>query len=225
MFLADRNALNNPFLFLSLPSVNAPRETLVVVLSDQEQAHLRSLFEEDNDNISLRHKAILQLGLYMGLRGIDIINLVIGDINWEDISIRFVQEKTGYELYLPMPADVANALYRYIVKERPVSDNPRVFLRSKAPYCELETTGACATALEKALPERSVNGSGFHVTRKTFATNKLQGGADTDEVKEMLGHRDRANVHKYLSLDENRMKLCCMDLGERSIRMEGRFGR
>ena len=106
-----------------------------------------------------------------------------------------------------------------------VSDNPKVFLRSKAPYCELESTVACTTALEKALPERKVEGSGFHVTRKTFATNKLRGGADPDEVKEMLGHRDRANVHKYLSLDECRMKLCCMDLGERSIRMEGRFGR
>ena len=225
LFLADRNALSNPFLFLALPSVNAPRETLVIVLSEQEQGHLRSLFEKDNNDISLRQKAILQLGLYMGLRGIDIINLVIDDIDWEDVSIRFVQEKTGYELYLPMPADVANALYRYIVKERPASDNPKVFLRSKAPYCELETTGVCNTALEKALPDRNVEGSGFHVTRKTFATNKLQGGADSDEIKEMLGHRDRANVHKYLSLDECRMKLCCLDLGECSIRMEGRFGR
>ena len=225
LFLADRKALSNPFLFLALPSVNAPRETLVIVLSEQEQERLRSLFEADNNDISLRHKAILQLGLCMGLRGIDIINLVIGNINWEDVSIRFVQEKTGYELYLPMPAVVANALYRYIVKERPVSDNPKVFLRSRAPYCELETTCACTAALEKALPERNVEGSGFHVTRKTFATNKLQGGANPDEVKEMLGHRDRANVHKYLSLDEVRMKLCCMDLSERSIRMEGRFGR
>ena len=225
LFLADRGALNNPFLFLALPSVHAPRETLVIILSEQEQERLRNLFEADNNDISLRQKAILQLGLYMGLRGIDIINLVIGDINWEDVSIRFVQEKTGYELYLPMPADVANALYRYIIKERPASDNPKVFLRSRAPYCELETTVACTTALEKALPERDVEGSGFHVTRKTFATNKLRGGADPDEVKEMLGHRDRTNVHKYLSLDECHMKLCCMDLGERSIRMEGRFVR
>ena len=224
LFLADRNVLSNPFLFLALPSVNAPRETLVIVLSEQEQEHLRCLFEADNNDISLRQKAILQLGLYMGLRGIDIINLVISAINWEDVSIRFVQEKTGYELYLPMPADVANALYRYIVQERPASDNPKVFLRSRAPYCELETTCACTEALKKALPERNVEGSGFHVTRKTFATNKLQGGANPDEVKELLGHRDRANVHKYLSLDEVHMKLCCVDLGERSIRMEGRFG-
>ncbi len=225
LFLADRNALSNPFLFLALPSVNAPRETLVIVLSEKEQDQLRNLFETDKNDISLRQKAMLQLGLYMGLRGIDIINLVIGDINWEDVSIRFVQEKTGYELYLPMPSDVANALYRYIIKERPVSDNPKVFLKSRAPYCELETTTACTMALEKALPERNVEGSGFHVARKTFATNKLQGGANPDEVKELLGHRDRANVHKYLSLDESHMKLCCLDLEERSIRMEGRFGR
>lgn len=224
MFLAERNALKNPFLFLALPSVSAPRETLVIILSQQEQEDLRRLFEADSNDVSLRQKAMLQLGLYMGLRGIDIISLVIGDIDWQDVSIRFVQEKTGYELYLPMPSEVANALYRYIVRERPVSSNPRVFLRSKAPYCELVTTSACTGALGAALPERNVKGSGFHVTRKTFATNKLRGGADPDEVKEMLGHRDRANVHKYLSLDERNMMLCCLDLAERSIQMEGRFG-
>ena len=224
MFLADKNILENPFLFLALPKVSAPRETVVVVLSQQEQEELSRLFEDGNDDISLRQKAMLQLGLYMGLRGIDIVNLVIGDINWEDVSIRFIQEKTGYELYLPMPVEVANALYKYIVRERPDSENPKVFLRSKAPYCELETTGACRKALDAALPNRDIPGSGFHVTRKTFATNKLRNGADPDEVKEMLGHRDRANVHKYLSLDESHMKLCCMDLSERSIQMEGRFG-
>ena len=225
IFLAENNVLSNQFLFLALPSVSAPRETLVVVLSQQEQEELRSLFDDDSDDISLRQKAMLQLGLYMGLRGIDVIKLVIDDIDWDDVSIRFIQEKTGYELYLPMPAEVANALYRYIVRERPASDNPKIFLRTRAPYCELESTTACVSALEAALPDRNVKGSGFHVTRKTFATNKLRNGADLDEVKEMLGHRDRANVHKYLSLDERRMMLCSMDLSERSIKMEGRFGR
>ena len=225
IYLAERGALSNPFLFLALPCVSAPKETLVVVLSRQEQDELRRLFDTDGDDITLRQKAMLQLGLYMGLRGIDIINLTIGDIDWEDVSIRFVQEKTGYELYLPMPSDVANALYRYIVRERPVSDNPRVFLRSKAPYCELRSKTACAKALRAALPGRNVEGSGFHVTRKTFATTKLRGGAHPDEVKELLGHKDRANLHKYLSLDEGNMRLCCMDLSERSIRMEGRFCR
>ena len=224
-FLADRNVLTNPFLFLALPGVSAPKETIVVVLTEREQEDLCSLFEDDNSDITLRQKAMLQLGLYMGLRGVDIINLVIGDIDWDDVSIRFIQKKTGYELYLPMPAEVANALYRYIVKERPESENPKVFLKAKAPYCELETTSACTGALDAALPFRNVKGSGFHVTRKTFATNKLRNGADPDEVKEMLGHRDRANVHKYLSLDERRMKLCCLDLTERAIQMEGRFGR
>ena len=224
-FLAGRNVLTNPFLFLALPGVSAPKETIVVVLTDREQEELRGLFDNDNNDITLRQKAMLQLGLYMGLRGIDIINLVIGDIDWDDVSIRFIQKKTGYELYLPMPAEVANALYRYIVKERPESENPKVFLKSKAPYCDLETTSACTDALDAALPGRNVKGSGFHVTRKTFATNKLRNGADPDEVKEMLGHRDRANVHKYLSLDERRMKLCCLDLTGRAIQMEGRFGR
>jgi site-specific recombinase XerD len=77
--------------------------------------------------------------------------------------------------------------------------------------------------LEKALADRNVKGSGFHVTRKTFATNMLRNGAYIQEVSDALGHGDLTNVHKYLVFDEDRMARCALKLSERSLTMEGGF--
>ena len=96
--------------------------------------------------MSLRDKAMLQLGLRMGVRASDVVALPGGGISWDGATVRFVQAKTGYEVDLPMPADVANAVYRYIVAERPESREESVFLRCKAPFTPLDAgphSGRC----------------------------------------------------------------------------------
>ena len=48
----------------------------------------------------------------------------------------------------------------------------------------------CTKALYRILPERyDVKGGGFHVTRRTFATNLLKTHAGIDDVMDALGHR------------------------------------
>ena len=76
---------------------------------------------------------MLQLGLYMGIRQSDITGLTIDDIDWDNASIRIAQDKTDYEVILPMPTPVANALFRYIMQERPDTDSRSIFIRRYAP--------------------------------------------------------------------------------------------
>ena len=220
-WLGRRDELSNPYLYLALPNVAAPRETAVVTLTTDEQGELERALECD-DGASLRDKAMLQLGLRMGIRASDVVGLAGADISWGGPTVRFVQAKTGYEVELPMPADVANAVFRYIVDERPESDEGSVFLRCRAPYAPLDA-GAAQRSLAKALPDRHVPGSGFHSLRKTFASNMLRGGAKPTQVAEALGHRGIGNVRKYLHLDEGRMRLCAMSLEECGLVMEGGF--
>ena len=59
----------------------------------------------------------------------------------------------------------------------------------------------CGRALKTALPDRKVEGSGFHVTRKTYATNLLRSGVGAGTVADALGQRGTTSVHRYLSLD------------------------
>lgn len=219
-FLGENHISDNPFLFLALPCVSTSREALVITLTEDEQAELRRIFQEDNTTICLREKAIIQLGLYMGIRQSDIIGLTIDDIDWDNASLRISQDKTDYEVILPMPTPVANALFRYIMKERPDTDSRSIFIRKHAPFKQVGR-GVCYNALINALPERDVPGSGFHVTRKTFATNLLRNDVPVQHVVEALGHKGLGSVHKYLSLEERRMRLCGLSLHDRALSIKG----
>lgn len=216
IYLGEQGCLKNPMLFVSLPRTSAPKETIVVVLTEDEMAELTEQLNKEDSRLSLRKKAILLLGLKMGLRASDIANLSVDDVNWADASIRFVQKKTSVEVNLPMPTEVGNALFRYIMEERGEKESLKVFLSEKAPK---RTVGrsVCNRALKTALPDRNVEGSGFHVTRKTYATQLLKNGVGVAMVAEALGQRGTSTVHRYLSLDTDRMRMCPLSLAECGI--------
>jgi len=216
IYLGENGFLTNPMLFISLPHTSAPKETIVVVLTEDEMAELSEQINRNDSRLTLRKKAILLLGLKMGLRASDVTNLSIDDINWGTASIRFIQKKTSVEINLPMPVEVGNALFNYITKERGKKASQKIFLSEKAPKKSVGR-GACNAALRSALPNRNVEGSGFHVTRKTYATNLLRNGVGADMVAEALGQRGTSSVHRYLSLDVDRMRLCPLSLSECNV--------
>lgn len=218
-FLGTNGYIGNSFLFIALTKTAAPRENIVVVLTAEEKENLMEELRNEASLLSLRKKAMLLMGLRMGMRSSDIVNLKFSDIDWDGASIRFVQEKTGVEVNLPLPNDVGNALFRYITQERVSKAHPDVFLGEKASHSPVGRS-ICRKALDTALPDRDVPGSGFHVTRRTYATDLLRKGIGIAQVAEALGQRGTNSVHKYLALDEDRMRMCALSLGECGI---GRF--
>ena len=159
----------------------------------------------------------------MGLRGSDIVNLQFSNIDWKRAVIHLIQEKTKTEVTLPMPIKVGNAIYEYLMKGRPDSESSYVFIRHKAPYGKLER-GSCLKTIREVLPERNVPGSGFHVTRKSFATSLLRQGTEVNTIIDSLGHRSDSTVSKYLSLDGERMRTCPLSLSEANIPLRGGLG-
>lgn len=215
-YLGDEGYLNNPMLFVALNQTSAPKETIVVILSETEMEQLNTELTSEKSVLSLRKKAMLLLGLKMGMRSSDIVNLQFDDINWQTASIRFIQSKTSVEVNLPMPTEVGNALFRYITEERNRKAAPNIFLGEKAPH-RVVGRAVCIRALKTALPDRNVEGSGFHVTRKTYATNLLRNGVGADMVANALGQQGTSSVHRYLSLDVERMRMCAISLSDYEI--------
>jgi site-specific recombinase XerD len=216
LYLGLNGHLSNPMLFVSLPCVNAPKETIVVILTEAEMNRLNQELHTDESGLSLRKKAMLLLGLKMGLRSSDIAKLTFEEVDWNNASLCFIQAKTEVEVNLPMPTEVGNALFRYIKEERHQKDNPCIFLSEKAPYKPVGRS-TCNRALDSALPDRNVSGSGFHVTRKTYATSLLRNGVGADLVADALGQHGTASVHRYLSLDTDRMQMCALSLNDCGI--------
>lgn len=201
----------------------AATEKNVVTLSSEEVSEIANKADAAETPIELRDKAVLALGLEMGIRSIDIVGINLNDIDWARQSIRILQKKTSHEIRLPMPTSVGNAIYTYIKYGRPRSGSNALILSTKAPFGKA-SRAVCKAALCRALPKRNKPGSGFHVTRKTFATTRFQKNFGMDAIADMLGHRTRENLFQYLNLDSEKMRLCAIFLKDSCLEMEdGRY--
>ena len=160
------------------------------------------------------------IGLTMGFRASDIVSIRFSDIDWKQKSICVIQQKTGKALVLPMPVKTGNILFRYLRDGRPKSDEPYVFIRHEAPYDRIQR-GVCRSALKRFLGIQKHSGCNFHAVRKTFATKLLEGGTNVELISDALGHSNDSTVHKYLSLDEKRMRMCPLSMAETGIFFKG----
>lgn len=218
-FLEEQGQIANKHLHLCIDAGVASSEQLVDILSLEQCQRIENYRKEQDEPMALRRIAMVMTGIKMGLRASDVINLKFQDINWSEKSITIIQKKTKTSITLPLLVEVGNALYKYIKYGRPSVDSEYVFIRHKAPYGKL-TNKTCTIALWSILPERKSTFGGFHVTRRTFATNVLRNGASADQVMDTLGHRDPTSVMKYLSMDEDRMRMCPISLSDLSLLRE-----
>ena len=219
--LYENHYTDAPNLDRCLIAGTAPVEKIVDVLTDDQLKKINYFRKTHSEPIELRDIAIVLLGVRMGLRASDVLNLRFSDIDWIKKEISIIMVKTKTQINLPMPVEVGNAIYTYIRNGRPKTGGDFVFIRSKAPYGKL-TGKVCTMALYRLLPERkNVTGGGFHVTRRTFATNLLRNHAGINDVMDALGHRDPTTVMKYLLLDDVRSRKCGLSLKDAGIPMEG----
>ena len=198
----------------------AVKEKIVITLSKEEKAEISRKHKMSTTKIELRNRAILLLGMKMGLRSSDIVKIELQDINWNRQTIRVSQKKTCHEIELPMLTEVGNAIYLYIKNARPKTDCLSVFIKSRVPFDAVQRE-VCLRALKSTLPERVCPGSGFHVTRKTFATDQLCGEVGKHIIADMLGQRDTSSISHYLNLDPGRMLMCPLSLLETGLIMKG----
>lgn len=198
----------------ALPVQSNQRRKIVKVLSDEDIQKIYAYRDSATTPLQLRDSAILMLGLLMGLRRIDVVNLRFSNIDWKTQTISITQQKTYRPLVLPMPVPVGNSLYKYIKNGRPKISNESdyIFLSAMAPFKRADAT-ACVIAVSHALN----GGTGsFHILRRTFASRLLAAGTNTDTIKDSLGHSTMDTVNRYLSADEESLRSCCLPL-ERTV--------
>ena len=225
LYLAMQGVLSNWFLGEALPCASAPKTRVVQVLSEAEYESLENYECGTDEALRLRNRAIVLMGLKMGLRISDIVSLEMGQIDWKGAAISIVQEKTGVGKLFPMPVEVGNALYRYLTEGRPRSGpgDSHVFITHKAPYRKI-TRSVCGNIMDKAIPKGQGGARpGFHATRKTYATGRFRSGCGFPEVADLLGHSSNDTVWKYISLDEERMRMCPIPMEAAGISMKGGF--
>ena len=218
--LYEQGLIEDPYLYRALPTAVSDRVSVVQTLSKEDVAAIWAVNPDELSPKALRDYAMVCIGLTMGFRASDIVSIRFSDIDWKQKSICVIQQKTGKALVLPMPVKTGNILFRYLRDGRPKSDEPYVFIRHEAPYDRIQR-GVCRSALKRFLGIQKHSGCNFHAVRKTFATKLLEGGTNVELISDALGHSNDSTVHKYLSLDEKRMRMCTLSMAETGIFFKG----
>jgi integrase len=212
-FLEDMGIISNKHLHLAIPKVFAKQVSIVTTISHKAEQKLIST-DKLSDPLGKRDQAMILLALRLGVRRSDIVGLKFSNINWQNDTITFIQQKTKVPITLPLLTDVGNALMDYILDSRVDSDTNEIFLRGYAPYKAMKPGSASKVSL-KYLSEFGQDDcpeKGFHILRRTAATKLFENNVPSSVISASLGHQNPASADVYLSTDSKRMIKCALSL-------------
>jgi site-specific recombinase XerD len=200
-------------LYLAVSTQYAPCREIVSVLKPEFESALYDYRKNAKSPLELRNAAMIMIGMRMGLRASDIVNMKIDDIDWDKRKLSIIQIKTKKAITLHVPTDVGNSIYKYIKQGRPQSGllgSGYIFISHSAPFSKLSYV-ICNKTIDNVLGLYGLElqyGEGFHITRKSFASHMLAARASIDTVADSLGHTTLDTVDSYLAHDEAGMRLC-----------------
>lgn len=194
----------------------APRHRkLLPCFSDQQTDALLDSVDRTTP-IGKRDYAILMIALWTGLRGVDILGLKRSDIDWNRKVVKVIQGKTGVGIQTDLSPGVGNAIADYILNGRPETDSPHIFVRHRRPHDRLSDFAGndiMVRSLYKAgISHEAWDGKSFHALRRTFGTRLVRAGVPIRSVGEMLGHGNPNSAIRYIALDKEGLRLCCLDI-------------
>ena len=150
----------------------------------------------------LRDRAIILMLARLGLRAGDVAHLRLTDIDWNNGTL-LVSGKGRYQVRMPLPQDVGDALLRYLECRTVNIDTDHVFLRSIAPYRPFLTSDAVSSVVKHALKRAGIEtpAKGAHLLRHTAATEMLRNGVPLDQAGLVLRHRSIDMTAYYAKAD------------------------
>ena len=178
-------------------------------------AQITSLIEgssSEDDLISLRNKAILELLYSTGGRVSEIVGINLSDIfESNDVRVIKLRGKGGKERVVPMGSFSIKALDDYVVRVRPSLQRKSSKSKSEALFLNQRGTrisrqSAWQIVVDSARSSGLSEGISPHVFRHSFATHLLDGGADIRVVQELLGHSSvtTTQIYTLITIDKIR---------------------
>jgi integrase/recombinase XerD len=152
--------------------------------------------------IGRRDYVILLLLARLGFRAGEVIALQLEDIKWRAGEI-LVRGKGLLHDWMPLPADVGEALASYLRQDRPDCQTRRVFVCARSPRRCFDRSCAVTLIVRRALLRAGLDPAvkGAHLFRHSLATSLLHSGATMEEIGEVLRHRDPSTTEIYAKVD------------------------
>lgn len=158
---------------------------------------------DPNSPVGRRDRAILLLLARLGLRAGDIVQLRLGDIDWEGAEIH-VSGKGRHQTRLPLTQEVGHALVVYLQEARPRTGSDVLFIRSRAPFRAFASHHAISLIVTRAMRRAGItcqSRGAAHVLRHSAATSMLRQGASLQDIAAILRHRSIETTQIYAKVD------------------------
>jgi integrase/recombinase XerC len=146
-----------------------------------------------------RDRALLELLYATGIRAAELVNLNIGDINWEE-GFLLVFGKGRKERSVPLGTHAQKALRAYL-GERKLDQSASHLPLFINKYNRRLSTRSIQRIVQKYVHHTAINKNiSPHTLRHAFATHLLDGGANIRDIQELLGHASLSTTQKYTHL-------------------------
>lgn len=185
----------NPAEGISVP--RAPQSLPRVIPSATLATALNQL--DDDDPVTLRDRAILELLYGCGLRVAELSRLTVQQV--ADRSFLRIDGKGGKQRDLPVGAPARKALDRYLANGRNRLAGPEA---GEALWVGVRGAALDGRGIRRIVAARL--GTFPHALRHSFATHLLEGGADLRAVQELLGHNELATTQIYTAVTKDHLK-------------------
>jgi len=157
----------------------------------------------------VRDRAMLELMYATGLRVSELVTLPLGQIHLREKFVQVLAGKGGKQRLVPMGETAADWLARYLAESRPLLTAGRqleaAFVNQRGEaltrqgfWFIIKQYAAAAGIAEKQLTP--------HALRHSFATHRLNHGADLRVVQMLLGHTDITTTQIYTQVATARLK-------------------
>ena len=153
--------------------------------------------------VGRRDRAVLLLLARLGLRGGEVVTLLLEDVDW-DAGRLCVRGKNKHQCLMPMPIDIGESIAAYLQHGRPACTDRHLFLRTRAPLRGLmQGSDGVGSIVRHALQRAGIDAphKGAHQFRHALAVRLLRGGASLTEIGELLRHRSPLSTSIYAKVD------------------------
>ena len=161
-------------------------------------------------NKGKRDYAIIILAITTALRGCDIINLKLNNIDFKNNIITIIQKKTKQEVTIPLMDKTKKALLDYINNARPINTKyQHLFLLCQSIVRPITSTSTLSTILKKYSNKIQLKNNqkrGIHSLRHT-TLNYLFNDNETSltTITEISGHYNVDSLNAYIKTDIKRL--------------------